>query len=196
MERAVTDSPTRNRTRNAILKAGARVLSQNQAAALGEIADAAGVARSTLHRYFPERTDLIEALRRYADEELGAATTRAQLDEGPAADALVRLCHEFFDLWDTIIWAYHDSTRDCEGTSAIDDQLDPSVTALIERGHREGSIDPAVPNAWLQQVMWSLLYSGWEYIRLGASRHETLTLVLDSMRRLTQPTGDPKPSIQ
>lgn len=185
--RATPDSPARIRTRNAILKAAARVLSQNQAAALGEVADSAGVARSTLHRYFPERNDLVDALRRYAAEEIAAATARARLEDGPAVDALVRLCHEYFDLWDTITWVYLDSTRECDDTTAFDAQLDPCVTALIERGHREGSIDPAVPNAWLQQLLWTLLYTAWEYIRQGASKHEALTLALDSLRRLTMP---------
>src|SRR5690554_5835008 len=165
--RATPDSPARIRTRNAILKAAARVLSQNQAAALGEVADAAVVARSTLHRYFPERNDLVDALRRYADEEIAAATARARLEDGPAVDALVRLCHEYFDLWDTVIWAWHDSLRECQDASELDEQLDPGITSLIERGHREGSIDPAVPNAWLQQLLWTLLYTAWEYIRQG-----------------------------
>lgn len=181
------ETPTRIRTRNAILRAAVSVLAQNQSASLGEIADAAGVARSTLHRYFPERTDLIDALRKYADEAIKAATDRALLDEGPAVDALVRLCHEYFDLWDTIMWSYWESMKECEDGSAFDEQYDPSITALIERGHREGSIDPAVPNDWIQQVLWALLYSAWELIRQGGSRHEALTLALDSLRRLTTP---------
>ena len=86
--------------------------------------------------------------------------------------------------------AWHDSTRDCDDTSAFDDQMDPSITALIERGHGEGTIDPTVPNAWIQQLLWALLYSAWEYIRQGGSRHEALTLALDSVRRLTTPAGD------
>ncbi|HYH12595.1 MAG TPA: TetR/AcrR family transcriptional regulator [Thermomicrobiales bacterium] len=188
------ETPARTRTRNAILKAAIGVLSQNQAASLGEIADAAGVARSTLHRYFPERTDLIEGLRRYADEEASAATRRARLDEGPALDALIRLCHEYFDIWDTIVWAYMESLKECDDGSSFNEQYDPSITALIERGHQDGTIDRAVPNAWLQQLLWALLYSAWELIRQGGSRHEALTLALDSLRRLTAPVGGQNPT--
>lgn len=184
---ALADTPTRTRTRNAILRAAAGVLSQNQAASLGEIADAAGVARSTLHRYFPERSDLIEALRRYADEQIRAAIRRARLDEGSAVDALARLCHEYFDQWDTITWAYMESLNERDENCSFDDQYDPHVTALIERGYREGSIDPSLPNAWLQQMLWALLYSAWEYIQQGASKHESLTLMIESLRRITAP---------
>ena len=184
-----TETPTRTRTRTAILKAAIGVLSQNPAASLGEIADTAGVARSTLHRYFPERTDLIEALHRFADDEVAAATKRARLDEGAANDALVRLCHEYFNLWSTIMWSYLQSLKESEDGSGFSEQYDPSITALIERGHRDSTIDPAVPNAWIQQVMWALLYSAWELIGQGSSRHEALTLALDSLRRLTTPIG-------
>lgn len=61
------------------------------------------------------------------------------------------------------------------------------MTSLIERGHADGTIDPEVPNAWLQQVIFALIYSGWEYIQQGVSKHEALTLTLNSLRRLTAP---------
>lgn len=187
----VVDTPARTRTRNAILRAAITVLSQNPAASLGEIADAAEVARSTLHRYFPERSALTDAMNTYAAEEIGAATRRARLDQGSAADALIRLCHEYFDHWDTITWIYMESMQECADGDAFDERMDPDMTTLIERGHRDGSIDPSIPNAWLQQLLWALLYSAWEYIRQGRSKHEALTLTLDSLRRLTTPAGKP-----
>ena len=45
----------RDRTRAALLSAAIDVLTDNTAASMGEIAKAAGVARSTLNRYFPDR---------------------------------------------------------------------------------------------------------------------------------------------
>ncbi len=187
----IIDTPARIRTRTAILKAAVSVLSQNQAAPLGEIADAAGVARSTLHRYFPERTDLIDAMRQFADDEITVATARARPEDGPAAEALIRLCHEYFDLWDSLTWLYLDSLKECGDASSFDDQLDPNVSRLIERGHLDGTIDRAVPNAWIQHLLWALLYTAWEYARLGSSKHEALTLMLDSLRRLIAPAGNP-----
>lgn len=120
------------RTRNAILRAAVTLLSQNPAASLGEIADAANVARSTLHRYFPERTGLIEALHTFAEGEINAAIMRAKLDEGTAAEALVRLCHEYFDHWDTITWVYMESLKQPSDSCGADDQIDPGHD-LIDR---------------------------------------------------------------
>ena len=45
-----------------------------------EIADAAYVARSTLHRYFPDRASLLEAVRQFADEEIAAASDEAAIE--------------------------------------------------------------------------------------------------------------------
>ncbi|MDQ3577436.1 MAG: TetR/AcrR family transcriptional regulator, partial [Actinomycetota bacterium] len=43
----------RARTRRAILDAAISVLSRNPAASLAEVAEAAQVGRTTVHRYFP-----------------------------------------------------------------------------------------------------------------------------------------------
>ncbi|MBQ1052796.1 TetR family transcriptional regulator, partial [Micromonospora sp. C51] len=53
------ETGSRARTRQAILQAAIEVLSRNPAASLGEIATAAQVGRTTLHRYFAERSDLL-----------------------------------------------------------------------------------------------------------------------------------------
>lgn len=187
---STTDTSTQRRTRNAILMAAASVLSQSPAASLGEIADAAGVARSTLHRYFPERQDLIERLRTYSEEEIAKAAQQARLDQGAAVDALVRLCYEYFDRWTVITWRYLDTQRPEDERCGEEDDLSPSLSDLIERGYADGTIDPGLPNGWIQQMLWALLYTGWEYISNGgASRHETLDLTLSTLRRLVSPSG-------
>ena len=58
----IAESGARHRTRRAIVEAAIGVISDNPTAPLSEIAEAAGVGRSTLHRYFPERTDLLRAV--------------------------------------------------------------------------------------------------------------------------------------
>ena len=51
-----TEGGPRTRTRRAILEAAMVVLAENGTASLADIASAAEVGRSTLHRYFPERS--------------------------------------------------------------------------------------------------------------------------------------------
>ena len=88
----MTESATRTRTRQAILAAAVTVFARDPSAALGEVAAAAGVGRTTLHRYFPERSDLLSALATHLLEAVAAAMERAAPALGPAPEALGRVC--------------------------------------------------------------------------------------------------------
>ena len=58
----MSESATKVRTRRAILDAAVGALARDASASLAEVASAAGVGRTTVHRYFPERADLLRAL--------------------------------------------------------------------------------------------------------------------------------------
>lgn len=183
----VTETPTRTRTRTAILNAAISLLLRNPSASLGEVADAAGVARSTLHRYFPERADLVAAMKMFADHQMADATARARLTEGTAAEALVRACHEYFDEWDTFMWSFVESLKGDDESCENGVTFDLELAAVIERGYADGTIDPCLPNAWIQQTMWAVLYSAQEYVRQGESRHQSLNLTLQTLRKVIAP---------
>ena len=155
---------------------------------MADIAEAAETVRSTVHRYFPERTDLIVALRAYADEQMAEAGARARLEEGSAGMALLRLCAEYFESAD-LVWAAYGNlahAQEIESAGAVDTLL----RRLIERGHTDGSIDPALPPAWIEQALWSLLYTAWLMAAAGqTSKHEALTLFLESFGKLLPSTG-------
>jgi AcrR family transcriptional regulator len=189
-QQAEPTSAVRARTRRAILDAAVRVLSANNAAPLGAVAAEAGVGRTTLHRYFPERDDLVKALSADALQRASAATQRARLEEGPAREALERLCQELFELDDLLTLIFNDpqlmSTPDWQEES----ETDRALMGLIERGQADGTIDPTLPSSWLQYLVWALLYTVWEHSRhTQAPRHEALSLCLRTLRRVLAPTS-------
>ncbi|WP_223884165.1 TetR/AcrR family transcriptional regulator [Micromonospora craniellae] len=183
------ESGSRARTRQAILQAAIEVLGHNQAASLGEIATAAQVGRTTLHRYFAERSDLLAAVAAEGARRLNEATGRARLADGTGAEALLRLCAEYFDLGDllSLVFAEPALVEDpVWGTEVCDDDF----YAMIARGHADGSIDPALPAPWLQSVLWSQLYGGWSYLASHeVSRHEALGLVIRTVAGAVAPRG-------
>jgi serine phosphatase RsbU (regulator of sigma subunit) len=69
------------RNRERILDAAERMLEHSPSATLADIAAAAGVARSTLHRRFPRRDDLVAALRD-RPRDTGLARVRDALPTG------------------------------------------------------------------------------------------------------------------
>ena len=161
----MTESATRTRTRQAILAAAVTVFARDPSAALGEVAAAAGVGRTTLHRYFAERSDLLSALAVHVLEQVAAATERAAPEHGPAPEALGRVCREYFELGDVLTVLFNEPRSAPTWPPQEEWEHDRQLTALIARGQAEGSIDPALTPAWLQSMLWALLYTAWSLMR-------------------------------
>lgn len=184
MTAATQDSGARGRTRRAILDAAVRTLAADQNASLGDIAEAADVGRTTLHRYFPERTDLIAALDAEATSLLDDAVTRARLDNGPADKALVRLALEYLELGDMLNLVFNEVCLTDEAQWSADETSQP-LYELVVRGHAEGAVDPAMPPDWVDGVLWSVLYMAWMSRNdANYSRQEIAQLVERSLSKL------------
>lgn len=182
------ESGARARTRRAILDAAVALLSTDPTASLGDVATAAGVGRTTVHRYFPERADLLTAIGTDILGKVQAATDRARLGDGPAAQALERLCQEYFELGDALTLIF-DSPQlmNWSGWEA-ETPADRQVLRTVERGQAEGDVDPRAPAQWLLGVLWALLYSAWELSRTpGTPKHTALTQCLHTLRKALAP---------
>ncbi|MEJ2860731.1 TetR/AcrR family transcriptional regulator [Actinomycetospora flava] len=81
-----------------ILEAAEDVLADDAAAPLERIADAAGVARATLHRRFSSRGALIDALAARLNERYVSALAETRVESAPPLVALRRLTETVFDL--------------------------------------------------------------------------------------------------
>jgi TetR/AcrR family transcriptional repressor of lfrA len=175
-------SGSRTRTRQAIVDAAIEVLARNPGASLGDVAAAANVGRTTLHRYFAERADLTAALRAEAVNRLCQATERARVADGTGAAAIRRLCQEYFDLGDVLSLIFNGQIPLTDADWEQTPSGDADFVEMAERGHRDGTVDPQLPASWIQSLVWSQLYAGWSYIsEQGVSRHEALRLILRSI---------------
>ena len=89
------------------------------------------------------------------------------------------------------MWAYMQGlSQECE-TDPVTESLDPKLSALIERGIADGTIDSTLPSAWTQNLLWALLYTAWEYIKQGTSKHDALDLTLQTLRKVIAPATSP-----
>jgi TetR/AcrR family transcriptional regulator, repressor for lfrA len=185
----VPESGTKARTRRAILDAAVDVLGKNAAASLSEIAAEAEVGRSTLHRYYPERIDLVRALGEDALDKLGAALERSRPTEGPADAALRRMSHECFDLGPLLSLIFGDpqalsNAAFWEGLGAVDAPL----LALIERGQADGTFSSALKVRWIRRMLWWCLLTGWEsFNKEGYSRTDAIESIDLTVARITNP---------
>ncbi|WFE95325.1 TetR/AcrR family transcriptional regulator [Micromonospora sp. WMMD987] len=186
-DRSTAESGVRSRTRRAILDAAVTLLIQEPAASLGDVATAAGVARTTVYRYYPERTDLLTAIVADVEEQLEAAAGRARLNDGPADAALERLCSEYFGLGDRLRLLEAPHMADLVDWEQ-EHEYDRALLRLIERGQSDGDFDRGVEPKWAQHVIWALLYAGWQHVTEDrAAQHQALTKVLHTVRRALAP---------
>ncbi|GAA2660381.1 MULTISPECIES: TetR/AcrR family transcriptional regulator [Actinosynnema] len=182
------ESGSRARTRRAILDAAVRELSANAAVPLGEIATAAGVGRTTLHRYFPERADLLVAVTAFMEEQIASATGRARLDDGSARAALGRLCQEYFELGDVLTLMFTSPVSPSGREWDYEMPSDHRVRDAVDRGHAEGDIDAALSREWVLNMVWSLLFTTWDMVSTqGAPKHEALTQCLRTLDKALTP---------
>jgi AcrR family transcriptional regulator len=156
-------SSVRSRTRDAILAAAASVLARDRAATLPAIAEVAGVGRTTLHRYFPDRESLIAAAIHDSIRAVSESIADARLDQGSALDAMRRAVAAMVAVGDRLMFVFGDS-RLLKGHAAPDarEPLDDPVLELIKRGQAEGVFDPEVSSSWIEHVLWVLVYRGCE----------------------------------
>lgn len=170
------ESGSRSRTRRAILEAAVVVFAKRRTASLGDIATEAQVARSTLHRYFPDREALIRALAEDVLEQTERTIQEAQLDQGPAREALQRLMTGWFELGPRLFFLYNEPSFNTTYPEVAQwvqdffarlDQVGKPIDQLIARGQADGVFAPSLPPAWISRMIWWMVYIGWEGITEG-----------------------------
>jgi AcrR family transcriptional regulator len=180
-------SGTPDATRETVLRAAATLLATDSGASLAEIAAAAGVGRTTVHRAFPTRADLLTALALDAVAHLREALDSARLDDGAVPDVLERVIDAVLPLADQL--HFLDAGPEVWDLPQLQDawwSLTTSLDALVERGQREGSVRPDVPAEVIVEAFTGMLWSVWQGVHDGrvapatASRH-VVTLALGAI---------------
>ncbi|MEU0851905.1 TetR/AcrR family transcriptional regulator [Streptomyces flaveolus] len=176
MSKPVAREPQRRNARSnraRILATARRELGRNPDTTLEELARAAGVVRRTLFGHFPGRAALLEALAEEASEVLRSTMESAGEGAGPEVPAERALAYFLLLMWPVgdryrmlLALARHDL-----GAERVAEILTPAraeVTAILERGQRDGTfpahLPPAVLSAGLEAMTVALL----EQVNTGA----------------------------
>jgi TetR/AcrR family transcriptional repressor of lfrA len=175
-----THSGPRERTRRAILDAAMTMLADHPAASMAEIAAAANVGRSTLHRYYPERSDLLRAVAYHVHALSSTAIELAEPTNGPAEAALRRVVESQLDLGPIVLYIYSEPTIQADRELAAHlDTGDEAITEVLERASAQR---PEYPPGWARRVFWALLLAGYEAIKQdGTPRHQIVDAIMNSL---------------
>jgi AcrR family transcriptional regulator len=152
---AETSSPRRiradaERSTARILEAAETVLAADPTASLERIADAAGLARATVHRRFASRTALLDALADRLSQRYLGGLAEARVETAPPLVALHRVTEIIFDLKLSHRFAI-------QLTAALTPAVLDGLDVLFARLRDSGAIT-AVEPAWCRRVYLALLH--------------------------------------
>ncbi|SEE55576.1 TetR/AcrR family transcriptional regulator [Jiangella alba] len=185
-----TDTGVRQRTRRAILDAAVALWARDFSASLGDIADRAEVSRSTLHRYFPERQSLVDALLIDSQARLGEAWGAAVAASSAPIETIENIMGAIVDLADHVLFLFSDPDR-FEGNPHWDDSDDDTLPDLIRAAQSSGDLDPAIDPTFVIGVMYSLIYVTAESVSAGTLPRHKAT---DTLVRVFRHGLSPRPS--
>jgi TetR/AcrR family transcriptional regulator, mexCD-oprJ operon repressor len=144
------------RVATAVLEGAARTLAiQGSAASMSDVAAAAGVARATVYRYFPNRQALLDELALMALQEADDRISSARIDEVPTAEAISRVVRALVDIGDAFIVVARERARPAD----FDQTLVDPLTRFFGRSQADGDIRDDLPAAWLTEALLALTLS-------------------------------------
>ncbi|HEX6026619.1 MAG TPA: TetR family transcriptional regulator [Solirubrobacter sp.] len=147
----------RARVSGAILEAAATVLAEHgEQASMADVAAAAGMARATVYRYFPNREALLEALGREAVEQAGERLRTGRLEEVAVPEAFERAVRALVAVGDSFVVVSRASARPEEFEEAVASPL----RQLIERAQSLGEMRRDLPASWLMESLIGIVVSG------------------------------------
>ncbi|MEU0570738.1 helix-turn-helix domain-containing protein [Nonomuraea sp. NPDC005983] len=146
------------RTVRAILEAAERVLSRNPAASMEQIAEAAGVARTTVHRRFASREALVDAMIGWATRRFAAAVEAAHPESTPPLVALYQVTANVLRV--KIDWGFAMSralSSDPE-VAAVHSAVEERCRRLFLEAQTAGVVRADVDLEWARRVYYALIH--------------------------------------
>jgi AcrR family transcriptional regulator len=127
------------RVSSAILDGAARLFAtEGEHASMNDVAAAAGVARATVYRYFPNRQALLDELARVGVSDAEARLTAARIDEVPPDEGIVRAVRALVELGDSFVLLARERAR--SEPERFDRTVLQPLQVLFERGQASGDV--------------------------------------------------------
>jgi len=169
--------PGRRAARPPLLDVAAQVLVADPAASLAEVAEAAGISRTTLHKHYATRDDLLRAvghravdLWEQAVSEVAASgeTSGPAASSGPGASdgGLLALVAALVPIGPQLAFLVRtpDRVLDLEDRWEM---VQERTLAVLKRAQARGVIAAAVPDWWLLSALFALVYIAADSVQAG-----------------------------
>jgi AcrR family transcriptional regulator len=164
-----SSGPVRSRrgTRPSLLDVAAQVLVADPAASLADVAEAAGIGRTTLHKHYATREDLLHAVGDRAidlwEHAIGGITGQEDPDGGLRAmtTAMIPIGPQLAFLWRTPTF---DHVKEIEVRWGA---VEAATQAILSQAQARGVIATGMPDWWLLATYFALVYVAAESVQSG-----------------------------
>ncbi|GAA4561123.1 TetR/AcrR family transcriptional regulator [Planotetraspora kaengkrachanensis] len=140
-----------------IMDAAERLLGENPGATMEQIAEAAGVARITIHRRFASREALVEIMTTAAWREISAAVEAARPHTAPPLVALHQATTNVLHIRSRWRFALSHVNPLSEEAASIQAEVMDQCDALFRRAQEAGILPPDTDLLWARRVYLALL---------------------------------------
>jgi TetR/AcrR family transcriptional repressor of mexCD-oprJ operon len=146
--------PLQQRVAAAILDGAAQLfVVRGEQVSMNDVAEAAGVARATVYRYFPSRETLLDELAHAAVSDVDARLASARIDEVAPEEGITRAVRALVDVGDAFVLLARERPR--SDPERFERSLSQPLRRLFERGQAEGDIRDDITSARLaESLIW------------------------------------------
>ena len=139
----------------AILDGAARMFAlEGEHASMNDVAAAAGVARATVYRYFPNRQALFDELAQAVVSDADARLAAARIDEVAPGEGIARAVRALVDLGDSFVLLARQRVR--SDPERFERRVMQPLRELFERGQSEGDFREDIASARLTESLIGL----------------------------------------
>ena len=156
--------PVLRRAARPLLDVAAAVLVADPAASLAEVAEAAGIGRTTLHKHYATRDDLVRAVGHRAidlwEQAVGAVTG----EDGGLRELIAAMIPngpQLAFLWRTPAFDHDDEIR--ARWAAAEERC----LAVLRQAQERGVLSASAADWWLRQTFYALIYTAAESVQAG-----------------------------
>jgi AcrR family transcriptional regulator len=150
-----------------LLDVAVAVLVADPSASLAEVAKAAGIGRTTLHKHYKTRDDLVRAVGHRAIDRWEAAIDSV-IDQPDVSDELRALVEATIPIGPQLAFLWRTPVFDKTPEIAVRwSTVEKRGLAVLTRARAAGRLAAGVPDWWLLQTFYSLIYVASEAVDTG-----------------------------
>ncbi|WP_245681777.1 TetR/AcrR family transcriptional regulator [Actinomadura kijaniata] len=153
-----------DRSAAAVLQAAQRLLAAEPHASIEDIATAAGVSRQTVYAHFANRDALVSAVIDAITAETVAEMDAVPLDQGTAAEALLRLLNASWGSFQRYTRLLSTATATPEEDHSRHHAVNDRLHQVLTRGQQAGEFTRDLSAPWLATAVISLGHAAAEAV--------------------------------